>query len=90
MQIVGDHRNCEQDAARSIKRICVGQPTTRRRFITHDLEKCREDAGQGADAIGHGGHHFGERDPGSCMACFDVTPGRRLVPRFSVGLLVDA
>jgi hypothetical protein len=26
MQIIGDHRNCEQDAARSIKRICVGQP----------------------------------------------------------------
>jgi hypothetical protein len=24
---IGDHRNCEQDAARSIKRICVGQPT---------------------------------------------------------------
>jgi hypothetical protein len=23
---IGDHRNCEQDAARSIKRICVGQP----------------------------------------------------------------
>jgi hypothetical protein len=52
--------------------------------------RCREDACQGADVIGHGGHHFGERDPGSCMACFDVTPGRRLVPRFSVGLLVDA
>jgi hypothetical protein len=24
---IGDHRNYDQDAARSIKRICVGQPT---------------------------------------------------------------
>jgi hypothetical protein len=32
---------------------------------------------EAADVIGHGGHRFGERDPGSCMACSDVTAGTR-------------
>ena len=54
-----------------------GNQLRKRRFITHDLERCREDACRGADVIGHGGHRFGERDPGSCMACSDVTAGRR-------------
>ncbi len=55
-----------------------GNQLRKRRFITHDLEKCREDPCRDADVIGHGSHRFGERDPGSCMACSDVNGGTPL------------
>jgi hypothetical protein len=37
------------------------------------MEMRHEETRQGADGIGWGSHHFGERDPGRCVVYNDVT-----------------
>jgi hypothetical protein len=70
-----DHRKCEQNAVRPIKHICIGQLVKRRKFAAHEMEMCHEDTRQAADDIEWRIHHFGQRDPGGCMVCSDVTSG---------------
>jgi hypothetical protein len=40
---------------------------------THGLDISHEDTPQRVDVIGLGSHHFGQRDPGRCVVCSDMT-----------------
>jgi hypothetical protein len=65
-------RNRTEDPARSVKPAPRFVLADGYGLVAHDLVRRRDDAGKGADVVGYGGHHCGERDSRRCLAHADM------------------